>query len=520
MKLPRSVMLPFCLAALLVATIGAAGNDVRLMNEVKQGHHEAVRALLKQRVDPNAREADGTTALHWAVQADDRRMVDVLIAAGARVTTANEYSVTPIALAATNGNADIIASLLNAGADPNSSMLEGETVLMTAARTGNPDAVRMLAERGASVDATDGWQGQTPLMWAAAENHAAAVRVLIEHGAHINVLSKVWDVPRRRTIFTTFSKGGFSALMFAARQGALEAAATLIAAGADVNLADPDGITPLIEAIVNGHHDLAALLVDRGADVGLADKAGRTALYAAVDIHAPEWVPNRPPPRSTDRLDSLDIVKLLLDRGADPDVRLKAVAPNRKADAYADPILLEGATPFVRAAKTADVAAARALLSHGADPNLTNKNGANAIMAAAGLLWRDASSKGTETDAIEIIKMCLDRGADINAVTNDTGDTALHGAAARGANRVVQFLAARGAALNVKNRRGLTPLDEATLGLDDSSSDRRPPRPSTVALLRQLMARSDPIEGRTKTAIAVASGSSGAGDVGQRRITK
>ena len=306
-------------------------------------------------------------------------------------------------------------------------------------------------------------------------------------GARINATSSVGRT-RRRTIFTTFSKGGFTALMFAARgRGALDAARTLLAAGADVNLADPDAITPLIEAISNGHYDLASLLVDKGADVSLADRTGRSALYTAVDIHLPEWVPNRPPPKATDRLDAVDVRTRLLDHGADPNVRLKAVAPNRKADAYADPILLEGATPFVRAAKTGDVAAARLLLARGAAPNLANKNGANAVMAAAGLMWRDASSKGSEADDIEIIRMCLDRGADINAATTDSLDTALHGAAGRGADAVVRFLVDRGARLDAKNKKGLTPLDEARLGLDDSSSDRRPPRPSTAALLGRLM---------------------------------
>jgi ankyrin repeat protein len=475
------------LLAVFIAAVGEAANGSEIADAVKSGESRLVRALVAKGTDVNAPEADGTTAMHWAVRADDASMVEVLLRAGAHPARANRYGVTPLSLAAVNGNAAIVRMLLDAGATVNGARTEGETVLMLAARTGRLEPVRLLLERGAEVNATDGWLGQTALMTAAAENHGDAVRMLIERGADVNARSKVLPAePQRDRIAglalqplnTTFPRGGFTALMFAARQGALESARVLLAAGADTNVPDPDGLGALAIAIVNGHYDLAALLIEHGADVNAVEPGGRTPLWAAVDMHTLEYTLNRPPPAWNDTLDGLEIVRRLLDRGANPNVRLIRPVRPRKVNSTNNRLLGVGATPLHRAASHADVKALRLLLDAGADSNVTTQIGTTALMLAAGLGWRELYSGGTETDAIEFMKVCLERGADINAA-NGEGNTPLHGAAQRGSEALIRFLVAAGARLDAKNKQGLTPLDEA-LGF-------APVRVGAAALLRDLM---------------------------------
>jgi ankyrin repeat protein len=492
------------------ATVAGAASSP-IADAVKEGNRAAVRALIARKADVNAPEGDGTTALHWAVRADDMETAQLLVRAGANVKAANRYSVTPLSLAATNGNAAMIEMLVKAGADPNSVYGEGETVLMAAAKTGNPEAVKALAAHGADINAKEAWYGQSALMWAAAENSAAAVKVLVELGADINAKSNVVE-PKGRGGLTTVPKGGFTSVMFAARQGSVEAIRTLADAGADVNAVDPDGISALEIALLSGHYDAAGALIQKGADVNLADKTGRAPLYVAVDMHSLEWRFNRPAPKLFDKtLDPVAVTKMLLARGADVNAELKANILAPKYNATGNRNLSKGTTPFLKAASTSDMEMMRLLLDWGADPWVTNQLHTNAIMVAAGLNWGVLSSLGTQEEAIDAITILLGYGLDINAA-NDLGQTALHAAAARtdekDANKLIQFLVDHGANLYARTRPGApvgrgaapapaaggtgqTALEVARGGAGDldamGNPSTRPENKRTVALLQELM---------------------------------
>jgi ankyrin repeat protein len=367
----------------------------------------------------------------------------------------------------------VTSVLLEAGANVNAVLPEGETILMTAARTGQPDVVDMLLAHGADLNARENWFGETALIWASAENHAGAVRVLVRHGADVNARSNALVVPRRRNGQSILPLGSWTPLMYAARQGALESTKALLDAGADMNQTDPDGATALVLAIINANYDVAAALIEKGADPNIGDKeANMAALYAAIDMHRLAIGHGRPNPKPSGNLDAVDVVKLLLAHRADPNARLKAPLFQRQHTA-GDRALGEGSTPFMRAAKSGDVVMMRLLLASGADPLLTQPNRANALMLAAGLGWRDGSpaapsyDQGSEKDAIDAIKVCMQAGLDINATTN-TGDTALHAAiTGRGSETIVKFLVESGASLTAKNKQGRTPLEVAVASRKD-----------------------------------------------------
>jgi ankyrin repeat protein len=335
-------------------------------------------------------------------------------------------------------------------------------------------------------------------MWAAAQRHPAMIRGLLAHGADVNARSNFekWE---RQTTAEPREKwlplGSMTALLFASREGCVECVQLLVGAGAEINAADPDGINPLISALINGHYDVAGLLIDKGADVNLFDKSGRTPLYAAVDDHTMPYS-NRPSPREVDdELTSLDIVHRLLARGANVNAQLKTAQPYRtKVDRGSDTVLTTGTTPLLRAAKAGDTVVVRALLDKGADPTLTTRAGVNAAMAAAGLGTKEEDGTGrlkTEADAVDTVARLLEAGVDPNAADSN-GRTALHGAAQKGYDKVVGYLAAHGARLDVKDRRGFTPLDAALgkLGNGGFDGSRADIHDSTAALLRQLMADS------------------------------
>ena len=453
----------------------------------------AIAAGLAFAADVNAPDADGTTPLAWAVYNDDLPAVQRLLGSGADPKIANRYGVTPLSLAATNRDAAMTEALLKAGADPNAKLPSGITVLMTAARTGNPDIVRLLIEHGADVNAKGPEYGETALVWAVEENHAAAAQVLISHGADVNARSAELKHEKDRFglegVLTILPHGSWTPLMYAARQGSLDAARTLVDAGANLNLTDPDGTTALVFAIINGHYDTAAMLTERGADPNIADSAGMAALYATVDINTLGEVFGHPARPSTDKLSALDLMKILLDHGANPNAALKTPSLQR-AHTPGDPLLNTGTTPLMRAAKNGDSATLRLLLEHGANPNAITKNHNTALMFAAGLgRGTGAFTKdyATEAELLESVKVLVAAGADINAA-NEGLDTPLHfGATA--SDDIVKFLAAHGAKLDAKDSKGRTPVEMALgVGLHGHAGGPPTVREGTASLLRQLMA--------------------------------
>jgi len=434
---------------LLAAPAGAA--DAPLADAAEKADWSRVRALLKNRADVNAAQADGMTALHWAAYHDGTDAAKLLLAAGADAKAANRYGVTPLSLACTNGNEEVVRVLLKAGADANTTLRGGETALMTAARTGRVGPVKALLDAGAKVGAKDR-RGQTALMWAAAEGHAAVVEALVKAGA---------DVKERL-------ESGFTPLLFAAREGRTDVVRVLLKAGADPNEAirtdkrvggygAKNGTSALILAVENAHFELALELVKAGADPN-DERSGFTPL------HVLSWVrkPNRgddpdgqPPPTGSGALTSLQFARKLAAAGADVNRRLEKGAAGRGR------LNPAGATPFLLASKTADLPYMKLLVELGADPLVPNRDGATPLMAAAGLgcLAPDEEA-GTEEECLAAVEYLLGLKADVNAVDKN-GETAMHGAAYKSLPRVVERLAARGARIDVwnrKNRYGWTPL--------------------------------------------------------------
>ena len=392
----------------------------RLVAAAKAGESAAALSMLQRKADPNAAEVDGTTALHWAVRNGDATLVDRLLRAGAKATAANRYGVTPLPLACELGDPAIVERLLEAGVSANLTGPLGETALHTCARAGHVAAAKVLVAHGASLNAIESWRGQTPIMWAAAQGHGEMVSMLAEAGADVNARSGIIAWERQRTSEPRdkwLPPGGFTPLLFAAREGRVDAAKALIAAGADVSVIDPDRQSALVIALINGHFDVANLLIDKGADVNTPDKVGRTALWAAVDYHTPPQS-NRPAPNPFDEeTTSLDVIKNLLAHGARVDASLTAQTPYRtKLDRGADGVLGAGTTPLLRAAKAGDTPVVKLLLEKGANPKAVTRNGVNGIMMAANVAAREEDRTGrskTQKDAIETITLLLAAGTDI-----------------------------------------------------------------------------------------------------------
>jgi uncharacterized protein len=482
-----------CVAALVWSSGAAAGADLRLIDALKAQDAVEIRALLDAKVDVNAQQPDGATALHWAAHWNDLATAARLIEAGAAVDVANELGVTPLALACENGNGAMAEKLLRAGANPNSALPSGETPLMTAALTGSVEVVRALLTHGADVNAQERSHGQTPLMWAAARQHATVVRVLIEAGADVRARTRIspalvhtgdrFALQDDVRGVVQINGGGFSPLLFAARNGDVESARLLLAAGASVDDVTPDGTSALVVASHSGHGPLASLLLQKGADPN-AGKSGYTALHAAV------------------LRGDLELVKSLIAHGAHPNVKLSKGTPvARYSKDFALGVSLIDSTPFLLAARFAEPDIMRALAAGGADPTIAMPDGTTALMLSAGVGWGEGrgNRRDQRMDATEItptsrardelsslaaVTAAAELGGDINAV-NRAGDTALHGAAAKRWTSVIRYLVDKGATLEVKNKRGQTPLALAVgRGEDDGGASK-----SAQDLLRKLGAK-------------------------------
>jgi ankyrin repeat protein len=463
------------LALLLTLTSAPPAADAPLADAVERQDTAAVGRLLDTGVAVDQPQADGTTALHWAAQHEDVATAKQLLERGADVKAANRYGVTPLALACLNGHGELIERLLAAGADANSALRGGETVLMVAARTGKLPAVQALLKAGANVHAAER-KGQSAVMWAAAEGHADVVKVLIDAGAD----------------FRQALPSGFTPLMFAAREGRLDVVRVLLTAGANVNevtVAKPAtpratnvGTGPLILAVENAHFELAAALLEAGADPN-DQRSGFSPLHLLTVVRKPprgDGEEGDPPPRGSGTLSSLDFVRVAVQHGADVNLKLKKGISGRGI------LSRVGATPFLLAASTADLPLMTRLVELGADPLTPNAEHATPLMAAAGLGCRAPGEEaGTEEESVEAVKYCLARGADINAV-DDSGETAMHGAAYKNLPAVVQLLADRGAdpaVWNRPNKHGWSPLVIA----HGHRVGNFKPSPDTIAAIRKVL---------------------------------
>jgi len=470
-----------CGMALLLSTVNMLGAspDAPLADAAEKMDRARIRTLLQQRVDVNTPQIDGMTALHWATYQDDLETEELLVRAGAKVNAANRYGVTPLSLACTNGNGAMVELLLKAGADPNLALPGGETPLMTAARAGKLGPVKSLVIRGATVDSRDERRGQTALMWAAAEGHAEIVKELIEAGAD----------------FRLRLASGFTPLLFAVREGRIDVVRVLLKAGADVNETvpaepgrrrgyggrlPPAGGSALLLAVTNAHYELAAQLLEAGADPNAA-LPGYTALHAITAVRKPGVGDNDPAPEGSGRMSSIELVKKLVEHGADINARM-----TKRANLTNTRLKEIGATPFLLAAQTADAELMRTLAALGADPFLPNIDHSTPLIVAAGLATRSpGEDAGTESEVLEAVQAALDLGADVNAV-DINGETAMHGAAYKNLPKVVKLLASRGAKIQIWNREdkfGWTPLAIA-VGYRFGNFK---PSPETEAAVREVM---------------------------------
>ena len=499
------------------------GEGSPLAAAARQGDWEAVQALLRQGMDVNAWGIDGTPALHWAVRVDNRDLVDRLLEAGADLNAANRYGLAPLHVAVQNHHADMAGRLLAAGASAEVMDGSGERPLHQATRSGDTGMVEVLLSHGALVDGRDRHYGQTALMIAVREEHIPLARRLLEAGADVNAQGFAGEEHRRvlpgevpvgTSQGVGINRSGLpdrgmrypitgmkTPLLYATRQGNLELTRLLVDAGADIELADANGITPLINAILNhsvvnvnrtgksDHLQIAQFLVAAGADVNAVDWYGQTPLWVAVDIRNLEFSVTQSSNR-VDRETAFTLIATLLAAGADPNPRIKEFPPERRFIAgtgFNGWVDMTGQTPFLRAAIAGDLRVLHLLLEYGADPNIATVGGTTPLMVAAGVSWAVAETYDEGPEALlETVKLTHALGNDINAV-NDMGLRAIHGAANRGSNDIIEYLAANGALLDVADNEGRTPIKWAEGELTGARAPTR--KPDTIALLQALNQR-------------------------------
>jgi len=432
------------------------GATTDVADAAKRGDRDAVRAALARKADVNAAQIDGSTALHWAAERDDLDMADQLIRAGARVTAKTREGVTPLQLAATNGSAMMIDRLLKAGADANTLLTAaGDTALMMAARTGKTDAIRVLTEAGSNVNAKETWGGTTALMWAVSEAHVDAAKLLIASGADVNARSNYVAAANGRGFegrtpvanrndpkSEEFASGWLTPLTLAAREGDVEMARVLVGAGADVNAVTGDGKTALALAIFNGNYDVASLLVDSKADVNRADAQRFTPLFWAVDRRNMETAPNFPWMVTAN---PMPLIRKLLDAGANPNALVNNTPRARMREGSPRIVF---ATALMRAAFAADLELVKLLLERGADPKIVSRDNETMLSAAAGLAFIHGYHRGkSPEERLQVVKLFVELGNDVNWA-DDYGITPLMAAGNYGNVPIVQYLIDAGADLS------------------------------------------------------------------------
>jgi ankyrin repeat protein len=490
----------------VVLWLAAAGTAVAADNSlaglIQAGHRDAALKMIASGADVNAAQGDGTTPLHWAVYKIDAELTRALLQRGAKPNVVNSYGSSPLAEAVKVADARLVGMLLDAGSDADVPNQEGQTALMLAARAGSLEVADLLVRHGADVNAKERWRGQTALMWAADARSAELTRFLISHKADVNVRAMANDWPSQMTGEPRNQyrpTGGMTPLLYAARSGCRDCVAALLDGGADPNRPTPDGVTPLIVAIDNFAYDTAKLLFERGANPHIWDWWGRTALYTAIDMNTyslDAYEERTRPPIVTEKTTALELVRLFLDAGVNPNHQLNMHRPGRGGNSgrFADEIITTGATPLLRAAASQDNEAVRLLLDHGARIDVPNVMGVTPVIAAAGLGMEpgsrfDPDADDVEDQAIATLELLVAKGADVNARITDIksrtarmgrgsslpergGQTALYGAVQWGWPRVVEYLIGHGAKVDIKDDAGVSPLDAASG--KGGSADNRP----------------------------------------------